>query len=89
MSMPESDQQYEFSEFSGEFVDDDVTVILRIYRPAGTNSDWTLEVFDEEGNTTVWNDTFDTDRDAFEEFLATVQRDGMRSFLDEPVQKLH
>jgi hypothetical protein len=87
--MTESEQQYEFSEFSGEFVDDDVTVILRIYRPAGTNLDWMLEVFDEEGNTTVWDDTFDTDRDAFEEFLATVQRDGIRSFLEEPVQKLH
>lgn len=89
MTMTENDQTFEFSEFSGEFVDDDVTVILRIYRPAGTNLDWTLEVFDEEGNTTIWNDTFDTDRDAFEEFLATVQRDGIRSFLDEPVQRLH
>ncbi|MCA1492272.1 hypothetical protein [Sinorhizobium alkalisoli] len=87
--MTETEQEFEFSEFSGEFVEDEVTVILRIYRPAGTNHDWTLEVFDEEGNTTIWNDTFDTDRDAFEEFLATVQRDGIRSFLDEPVQRLH
>ncbi|WEX74321.1 hypothetical protein PYH37_001726 [Sinorhizobium numidicum] len=87
--MSESDQQFEFSEFSGEFVDDDVIVHLRIYRPAGTNSDWILEVLDQEGNTTIWNDPFDTDRDAFEEFLATVQRDGIRSFLEEPVQKLH
>ncbi|PDT46659.1 hypothetical protein CO661_17275 [Sinorhizobium fredii] len=87
--MSESEEQYEFSEFSGEFVEDGVTVILRIYRPVGTNLDWMLEVLDEEGNTTVWEDTFDTDRDAFEEFLATVQRDGIRSFLEEPVQKLH
>lgn len=87
--MTESDQQFEFSEFSGEFVDDDVMVTLRIYRPAGTNRDWSLEVLDEEGNTTIWEDTFDTDRDAFEEFLATVQRDGIRSFLDQPVQRLH
>ncbi|WP_026617188.1 hypothetical protein [Ensifer aridi] len=87
--MTEFEQQFEFSELSGEFVDDDVTVMLRIYRPAGTNLDWMLEVLDEEGNTTVWEGTFDTDRDAFEEFLATVQRDGIRSFLDEPVHKLH
>lgn len=46
-------------------------------------------MLDEEGNTTIWNDTFAADRDAFEEFLATVQRDGIRSFLDEPVQRLH
>ncbi|MEY9785223.1 hypothetical protein ABIA23_006690 [Sinorhizobium fredii] len=62
--MVESEQRYEFSEFSGEFIDDDVTVILRIYRPADTNLDWVLEVFDEEGNTTVWENTFDIDRDA-------------------------
>ncbi|AFL51482.1 hypothetical protein ABIE78_002684 [Sinorhizobium fredii] len=87
--MTESEQQYEFSEFSGEFIDDDVTVILRIYRPADTNLDWVLEVFDQEGNTTVWDNTFDTDRDAFQEFLATVQRDGIRCFVDAPVQRLH
>ncbi|MEY9772711.1 hypothetical protein [Sinorhizobium fredii] len=81
--MTDNDQQFEYSEFSGEFIDDDVTVILRIYRPA------VLKVCDEEGNTTVWNYPFDTDREAFEEFLATVQRDGIRSFLDEPVQKLY
>ncbi|MEY9102996.1 hypothetical protein ABIA24_005969 [Sinorhizobium fredii] len=87
--MTDNDQQFEYSELSGEFIDDDVTVILRIYRPAGTNHDWVLKVCDEEGNTTVWNYPFDTDREAFEEFLATVQRDGIRSFLDEPVQKLY
>ncbi|MEY9536395.1 hypothetical protein [Sinorhizobium fredii] len=87
--MVESEQRYEFSEFSGEFIDDDVAVILRIYRPADTNLDWVLEVFDEQGNTTVWDTTFDTDRDAFQEFLATVQRDGIRSFVDAPVQRLH
>ncbi|WEX76860.1 hypothetical protein PYH37_005211 [Sinorhizobium numidicum] len=87
--MPKDEQQYEFSEFSGEFVDDEGSVFLRIYRPAGTNLDWMLEVLDEEENTTVWDGTFDTDRDAFEEFLATVERDGIRTFSDQPVQKLH
>ncbi|MDK1489404.1 hypothetical protein QN219_04950 [Sinorhizobium sp. 7-81] len=87
--MTQADKQYEFSEFSGEFVDDDVTVILRIYRSAGTYLDWTLEVLDEEGNTTVWNDTFVTDREAFEEFLATVRRNGIHTFSDQPVQRLH
>ena len=41
--MTENEQQYEFSEFSGEFVDDDIMVTIGIYRPAGTNADWTLE----------------------------------------------
>ncbi|MDK1376565.1 MULTISPECIES: hypothetical protein [unclassified Sinorhizobium] len=46
MSMPGSEQHYEFSEFCGEFVDDGVMVVLSTYRPAGTNADWTLEVVD-------------------------------------------
>lgn len=89
MAMPESEQQYEFSEFSGEFVDDDVMVTIGIYRPAGTNGDWTLEVVDQEGYSTVWDDLFSTDREAFEEFLATIQRDGIRSFLDLSIHTVH
>ncbi|THK34645.1 hypothetical protein EHS39_29400 [Ensifer sp. MPMI2T] len=87
--MPESEQQYEFSEFSGEFVDDDVMVTIGIYRPAGTNDDWTLEVVDQEGYSTVWDDLFATDREAFDEFLATIQRDGIRSFLDQSIHTVH
>jgi hypothetical protein len=87
--MPENEQQYEFSEFSGEFVDDCVMVTIGIYRPAGTNADWTLEVVDQEGYSTVWEDLFDTDRDAFDEFLATIQRDGIRSFLGQSHHAVH
>ncbi|NRP73003.1 hypothetical protein ILFOPFJJ_03902 [Ensifer psoraleae] len=89
MAMAENEQQYEFSEFSGEFVDDGVMVIIGIYRPAGTNGDWTLEVVDQEGYSTVWDDLFATDREAFEEFLATIQRDGIRSFLDQSIHTVH
>lgn len=87
--MPDNEQQYEFSEFSGEFIDDDVMVVLGIYRPAGTKGDWILEVVDQEGYSTVWEDLFPTDRDAFEEFLATIQRDGIRSFLEQPIHTVH
>ena len=34
----------EHSEFSGEFEDDGITVLVDIFRPAGTNGDWTMEV---------------------------------------------
>ncbi|THK34270.1 hypothetical protein EHS39_30990 [Ensifer sp. MPMI2T] len=87
--MPESDQQYEFSVPCGEFVDDDVMVTICIYRPAGTNGDWTLEVVDQEGYSTIWDDRFATDRDAFEEFLATIKRDGIRSFLEQSIYTVH
>ncbi|MCA1408640.1 hypothetical protein I6F26_29940 [Ensifer sp. IC3342] len=87
--MSESEQQYEFSEFSGEFVDDGVMVTIGIYRPSGTNADWTLEVVDQEGYSTVWDDLFASDREAFDEFLATIQRDGIRSFLEHSIHTVH
>ena len=50
--------------------------------PAGTNNDWALEVVTEEDDVTTWKEGFATDRDAVDEFLATIARDGIRSFFD-------
>jgi len=72
----------EHSEFSGEFEDDGITVLVDISRPAGTQGDWTLEVISEQDDVTTWDEPFATDKDAWEEFLATCEKDGIRSFLD-------
>jgi hypothetical protein len=73
----------EHSEFAGEFEDDGVTVLVDIYRETGTNADWTLEVISQTEVVTTWEDKFATDRDAWEEFLATAERDGLKSFLED------
>lgn len=73
----------EHSEFSGEFEDDGVTVLVDIYRPADTQQDWTLEVISENDVVTTWDETFPTERDAWEEFLATCEKDGIHSFVDD------
>ena len=73
----------EHSEFAGEFEDEGITVLVDIFRPAGTNGDWTLEVISQTEVVTSWEETFATDKDAWEEFLATAERDGLKSFLDE------
>lgn len=87
--MTQNDTELEYSDFSGDFTEDDVVVRIDIYRVAGGDSGWTLEVIDETGASTVWDDTFPTDRAAYEEFLATIQRDGIESFRDEPTSYLH
>ncbi|KOF13562.1 MULTISPECIES: hypothetical protein [Ensifer] len=87
--MTQTEEDLELSELSGEFADDDVVVHIRISRPTGSNLDWTLEVIDEEGYSTVWEDSFPTDREAYEEFLATIERDGIHTFTEHPVQTLH
>lgn len=82
-------QKIEHSEFSGEFEDDGVTVLVDIFRPAGTQQDWKMEVISEEDDVTTWDNGFATDRDAWEEFLATIAKDGIRTFLDSEDEPVH
>lgn len=79
----------EHSELSGEFTDDGITVLVDIFRLAGSQEDWKMEVVDQDEGLTVWEEPFATDRDAFDEFLATVERDGIRSFLDDVDPAVH
>ncbi|CZT33733.1 hypothetical protein [Rhizobium sp. 9140] len=82
----DNEPEMEYSELSGEFTEDGVTVLVDISRPAGTNLDWQMLVLTQEEDVTEWEDPFPTDREAFDEFLATVAREGIRSFFgdDEP-----
>jgi hypothetical protein len=79
----------EHSELSGEFTEDGVTVLVDIFRPAGTNSDWRMEVITPEEDLIEWEEPFVTDREAFDEFLATIARDGIRSFFDDSDPLVH
>ncbi len=67
----------EHSELAGEFTDDGITVLVDIYRPAGPDGGWSLEVISENDDLTTWEEQFSTDEEAFGEFLATVAREGI------------
>ena len=56
-------------------------VEIRIYRMP--DSPWTLEVCDVHGNSTVWDDTFATDRAALDEFFRTVREEGIETLISE------
>ena len=58
------------------------TVRLEIY---GTGeNDWILEVVDEYGNSTVWDEPFKTDEAAYGEFNRTLQEEGIDALIGEP-----
>lgn len=80
--MSNDEPEMEYSELSGEFTEDDVTVLVDISRPAGTQLDWHMMVITEDEDVTEWEEGFATDREAFDEFLATVAAEGIRSFFD-------
>jgi uncharacterized protein len=58
---------------------DGKTVEVQIYS-SGQN-DWILEVVDEYGNSTVWDDPFDTDDEAYSEFRRTLAEEGIESMI--------
>mgnify|MGYP001828377212 FL=1 len=55
------------------------TVEVEIYS-SGKN-DWILEVVDEENNSTIWDDPFLTDDEAFQEFQRTLEEEGIDSMI--------
>lgn len=82
-------EKLEHSELAGEFTDDGITVLVDIFRTSGSNEDWTMEVVTQAEDLIRWDEPFATDRDAFEEFLAVVARDGIRSFLEDEEPSVH
>ena len=77
------------SERSGPFEKDGHVVHVHIIQLEG-DKDWVLEVVDENGTSTVWDDKFRTDRIAWKEFLRTVDNEGMAAVIG-PIkqQQLH
>jgi len=43
---------------------------------------WALEVVNENGTSTVWDNLFDTDEEASEAFELTLREEGIVAFLD-------
>jgi hypothetical protein len=64
---------------------DGITLEVLIYRSDG-DIEWVLEVIDEEGASTVWEDTFATEADALNEVFQIIAADGMGSFVLAPAR---
>ena len=73
------DFELEMSALCQKLTADGRTVEVEIYR--GDKGGWLLEVVDEFGNSTVWDDEFDTDGAALEEVLATIRDEGIEALI--------
>ena len=58
---------------------DTKTVKIEIRR--GDAGGWTLEIIDEFGTSTIWDDEFDTDAAALNEAKATIREEGIDSLI--------
>lgn len=70
------------SPLSRTFTCDGITVEVCIYS-LDTDPRWVLEVVNENRTSTVWEDYFETDEQAYAAFLEAVEEDGMLTFLDD------
>ena len=67
---------------------DGVSVEVLIYRGEG-DQDWILEVVDENGGSTVWDDPFPTDRAAHDAVLGAIAEEGIGAFVVPKRQVTH
>lgn len=54
------------------------------------NTGWTLEVVDDQNNSTVWDGEFATDKEALDAALEDIKAEGTEAFIARPPnQHLH
>jgi hypothetical protein len=78
----------ELSPLSQEVSSGGRTVNVEIYRLEGDTS-WALEVVDEHNNSTVWDDTFETESAALTEAKKTILSEGVNSLVGPEDGKSH
>jgi len=81
----EDEFELEESRLNQRIEDRGKVVNVQIYRGGG--SDWILEVVDEFGNSTVWDDQFKSDSEALDEVKATIKDEGIESLIGSPSTK--
>jgi hypothetical protein len=83
-----SDPEIVMSPLCREIEKDGTKIQVDIYR--GENeSGWILEVVDEENASTIWDEPFDTDREALDAVTKVIEHDGIRSLLDGEFEEMH
>lgn len=72
------------SHLSRKFMIDGEVFKFEIYKLEGEEG-WALEVIDEEGTSTVWDDLFETDEAAHKCLMETLDNEGLAAFRDSNV----
>lgn len=75
----EDDFEIEMSPLCQELTADGKSVRVDIYR--GDTGGWILEIVDEFGNSTVWDDEFSSDAEALAEAQKTIRDEGIDSLI--------
>lgn len=85
----DDDLELEFSSLNGKVSRDGLTVEVFIYRGKDSDEGWILEVEDWEQGSTVWENKFSTDKEAYAEFHRVLENRGIEAFVDDSVPDSH
>ncbi len=67
------------SPLSQRYEEEGIAVHIEIYEDG--EGGWLLEIVDEDNNSTMWEDSFDSDEDALAEALAAIEEEGIRALI--------
>lgn len=81
-TIADDDYEIEHSPLEREVTRDGTTVEIRIYRGTNCSPRWLLEVEDETGGSTVWDDPFETDQEALDAALKAIDEEGIGGFAE-------
>lgn len=87
--MAEDNIEIESSSLARKYEEDGVEIEILIYRIEGSDEGWSLEVVDEELNSTVWDELFDTEQAALDEVMRTIEKEGIIALLRPPEDEVH
>jgi hypothetical protein len=75
------------SRHNGRFSRGGISVEVCICRLEHTK--WSLEIIDNDNNSVVWDGEFETDDEAFEVFMRTVETEGLEGVLRDDPSRRH
>ena len=76
----EKEPEIEVSDLSQVISSGGIRLSVEIYRIEGT-MEWSLEIVDEVGNSTVWDDTFDSDAATIAEAKKAILEETAAAFV--------
>ena len=82
----EEEYPNEDSRHCQELTVDGHTIDVRIYRGIEPPTGWFLEVVDEGGTSTIWDEQFASDDEAMAELNSTLEQEGIGPLVD-PLNK--
>jgi hypothetical protein len=67
------------SEISKEIEKNGLKVKIEVYRD--DNDDWTLEIVDEQWNSTIWDEVFSNAEEALKAGISAIEEEGIKAFI--------